>query len=120
MQRGHVLIELQENGPMSASDIMRRLCMKRSTTQRQLERMKADGLLKVTDHPNDRRCRLWCATEEGLTELGNLNQAVDERVTGALDLLAPADCGVALIGLQTYVEALRRSRRDSEDRTQTE
>jgi len=87
----------------------RRLGITASTLTRNLQRLRARGLVAVTADPGDRRASRVILTERGrraAAELSRLEQGFAEAVAGAL---GPAGVGEVLAALELLLGAVRQA-----------
>jgi DNA-binding MarR family transcriptional regulator len=81
-----VLAALEELGGLRQADLGRRVGIDRSDVVAVLDLLEAEGLVRRTPDPEDRRCNVVVVTERGVAELGELEAGLD-RV--ADEVLAP-------------------------------
>jgi DNA-binding MarR family transcriptional regulator len=63
----HVLARIAGGGPVRLSEVAGELCVDLSTVSRQVATLEADGLIRRTPDPSDRRASLIEATDAGTT-----------------------------------------------------
>ena len=72
-----VLKVLSEDGPLSGTEIGRRMVLDSASVTGVLDRMAAQGLIERRPNPEDRRAQRVAATEESLALLPVLDAAMD-------------------------------------------
>lgn len=107
----HVLIELDEQGELSAGRLSEVLRLDKSTISRLVQGLSARGWLVVERDDVDGRRLLIRLTESGRAEARRIHEISNEMVAGAMHGL-PLDKRTAIMdGLEFYASALERANR---------
>ncbi len=106
----HVLIELDQRGTVTASDLATTLVLEKSTVSRMTTGLVKRGLIQVGEAAGDRRKRPYILTDKGRDQVQELHGSANTQVSGALDFVPLAQREDIAAGLALYGRALRYAR----------
>ena len=101
------LLELWEGDGLTQAELTDRLDVEQATMANTLARMKRDGLIERTPHPQDRRAQLVWLTDKARSLEQPAKQAAHSVNQMALAGLGEADAAEALGHMNTMIESLR-------------
>ena len=107
----HILVELDQNGTLTAKELSDRLVVDKSAISRAVAQLCDSGLILLRDDPIDKRRRHLALTAAGQKKVAQIHRAADDRVREALTLLSADAQDAVANGMRIYVEALTRARR---------
>ena len=106
----HVLIELDQRGTVTVSDLAASLVLEKSTVSRLTTGLQNRGLIQLGEAAGDRRKRPYILTDRGRDQVEQLHDSANTQVSGALDFVPLAQREDIAAGLALYGRALRYSR----------
>jgi len=109
----HIILELNETGPMSVKEISSLFGLDKSTISRTVEGMCACGLIERSEALDDRRRVDIALTEKGTEVALRINAACDsyyEKIFSHIDLKKHQD---VVISLSLVADAMSRERKAS-------
>jgi DNA-binding MarR family transcriptional regulator len=108
--QGHVMLELEKHGPLTASELGRILLLNKSSTCRTLQQLHKKNWVRKVDNCPDPRKKPFELTRQGRARLKEMHKEVNDRVHDALALLPKSDRQIIIKGIELYVDALKGSR----------
>lgn len=106
----HALIEIGNQGGLTATELCDRLDLEKSSVSRMLRKLIDGGELAEESSDTDGRAKRLTLTARGRRTLGAINSFAHEQVGGALACLPAADHAVVVEGLRLYADALHARR----------
>ena len=103
----HAVIELGNQGAMTANQLGQMLLLEKSTISRMLARLVERGLIEERPSEADGRAKILTLTPDGHALLGDINRFANLRVGKALHALNGTSRQRVIGGLADYAEALR-------------
>jgi DNA-binding MarR family transcriptional regulator/GNAT superfamily N-acetyltransferase len=103
----HAIIELGNQGAMTANQLGQMLLLEKSTISRMLARLVERGLIEERASEGDGRAKILSLTPEGHALLGDINRFANLKVGKALHSLNGASRQRVVGGLADYADALR-------------
>lgn len=103
----HAIIELGNQGTMTANRLGQVLLLEKSTISRMLARLLERGLIEEKPSATDGRAKVLSLTAGGHALLGDINRFANLKVGKALHTLNGAARGRVVAGLGDYADALR-------------
>lgn len=103
----HAIIELGNQGPMTANRLGQILLLEKSTISRLLARLLERGLIEERPSETDGRAKVLSLTAQGHGLLGDINRFANLKVGKALHALNGAARDRVVGGLGDYADALR-------------
>jgi putative acetyltransferase len=107
---GHVLIELEQEGTLTAAELATRLNLDKSTLSRTLARLRRNGWVEVREGPRDRRRKPLALRPAGKRQLTRIHLHANAQVVRALSLLQSGDRDAVVRGMALYGRALAQVR----------
>lgn len=111
----HALIELEQGGGCTASDLGRRLRLEKSSVSRLLARLVAAGSVAQEATRPDGREKSLALTAQGRAQVEGIHRFARNQVRQALHQLPPHQHGTVAQGLAAYAQALRAARQPGEE-----
>ncbi|MFD3229606.1 bifunctional helix-turn-helix transcriptional regulator/GNAT family N-acetyltransferase [Rahnella aceris] len=106
----HSLVEIENQGAMTAAQLVQILGLEKSSVSRMLARLLAAGELQEVPSENDARVKQLILTEKGKQTVGRINEYGAMRVIKALENLDATQQQAVAKGLTAYARALERCR----------
>ena len=106
----HVLIELDERGSSTVSELSDLLVLEKSTVSRLVGGLADKKLLSSRRSPQDGRQRVLELTRAGRERVAAIHASADRQVAGAFDFLTAAEQEVIQGSLARYAKALHYAR----------
>lgn len=103
----HAIIEIGNQGSMTANQLGQVLLLEKSTISRMLARLIERGLIEEEPSATDGRAKILSLTPEGRAALGDINRFANLRVGKALHSLSNSARQRVVGGLTDYADALR-------------
>jgi DNA-binding MarR family transcriptional regulator/GNAT superfamily N-acetyltransferase len=103
----HAIIELGNQGAMTANQLGQILLLEKSTISRMLARLIERGLIEEKPSETDGRAKILSLTPDGHALLGDINRFANLKVGKALHALNGASRQRVVGGLADYADALR-------------
>lgn len=107
---GHVLIELELAGTLTAAELATRLNLDKSTLSRTLARLRRNGWVEARQGPADRRRKPLALRPAGKRQLARIHDHANAQVVRALALLPSTDRDAVVRGMALYGRALAQVR----------
>ncbi len=109
----HALLEVHQAGRATAAEVAERLKIDKSTASRTVTDLVRKRLLRIAPDSDQRR-RPVELTASGVKKVEQIDVLASRQVDESLGLLADAERGTVLAGMQLYAKALSRRRRRRE------
>ncbi|PWC17342.1 bifunctional helix-turn-helix transcriptional regulator/GNAT family N-acetyltransferase [Brenneria corticis] len=106
----HSLLEIENQGAMTAAQLVQCLGLEKSSVSRMLSRLLAAGELLEVQSGNDARVKQLKLTEKGVQTVSRINDYGAMRVIKALENLDDEQQQTVAHGLTAYARALERCR----------
>jgi len=106
----HSLVEIENQGAMTAAQLVLILGLEKSSVSRMLSRLLAAGELREEPSAHDARVKQLKLTEKGRQTVSRINDYGAMRVINALEKLDDTQQLAVAKGLTTYAHALERCR----------
>lgn len=74
------LVDIERYGELRAQELVRTLCLDKSTVSRLVAALENEGLVTFSDDPEDRRSRLLKLSSDGKRVVNRINKESDEMV----------------------------------------
>lgn len=103
----HAIIEIGNQGAMTANQLGQMLLLEKSTISRMLARLAERGLIEERPSETDGRAKILSLTPDGHALLGDINRFANLRVGKALHSLGSSARQRVVGGLTDYADALR-------------
>jgi len=110
----HLLVELENSGQATASELADRLVLEKSTISRLIEGLTKNGYLDAQCDSSDRRRKLICLSRKGKSGVDRINSFSNCQVESALAFVPEAKRTILAECVDQYAKALRYSRLSSE------
>lgn len=110
----HSLLEIDNQGGMTAAQLVQILGLEKSSVSRMLARLLAAGEVQEVPSAGDARVKQLTLTDKGMQTVSRINDYGAMRVISALENLDDAQQHTVAQGLTAYARALERCR-DSEN-----
>ena len=111
----HLVVELDQLGKTTASDLAEKLVLEKSTMSRLVNTLVDKGLVCAACCEDDRRSRILCLTDAGREQARLLDENARQQVKSALEYVSPGNEQLVLEGMARYAKALRYARISSEN-----
>ncbi len=102
------LLELWEGDGLTQADLVERLDVEQATLANTLKRMQRDGLIRCTDHPQDKRAKLIWLTDHARALEARAKKAASEVNRSALAELPAAERDAFIKTLGKLIASMRR------------
>ncbi|WBM69096.1 bifunctional helix-turn-helix transcriptional regulator/GNAT family N-acetyltransferase [Buttiauxella sp. WJP83] len=106
----HSLLEIENNGALTAAQLVQILGLEKSSVSRMLTRLLAAGELQEVQARHDARVKLLKLTDKGADTVKKINEYGSMRVIKALENLDAAQQKTVAHGLSAYARALENCR----------
>lgn len=105
--QSHILTELDQHGPLTFAELVRRLNTDKGWISRTVEAMAQDGLLTKAPNPNDKRTIIVALTEQGAAKAAEVQSTLNDHSDRVLDRIPAEERENVCRALQLLHQALQ-------------